>query len=347
MVGPLRSLVLLLLICALALGVVACGGEDEPSPADVPPDAIALIGEDEIPKADFDELMDRAKASYEQQKRPFPKPGSAEYDQLKDRAVSYLVQRYEFRKEAEEMGIEVTDEEVETRLARIKKETFGGNQKTYEAELTRLGLTDDDAREQIRDVIVQEKIFKEVTKDVEVTDEDVRTYYEDNEAQFSQPATRDVRHILVKSKEKADTLYAQLNETDANFAALAKQHSEDEGSAAQGGKYPAVKGQGVPEFDEVAFKLETGEISEPVKTQFGWHIIQAMGDVKEAKPTPLADVEESIRQQLLQEKQGEAMRKWVDEMEAEYEDDIVYAAGFKPPTPETGTDGTGSTSTGE
>ncbi len=343
MVVPLRSLILLLVTCAFALGAAACGGEDARSPADVPPDAIALIGEDEIPKSEFDELIARAKTSYEQQKRPFPKAGTPEYDQLKDRAVSYLVQRYEFREEAEELGIEVTDEELDARLAKIKKETFGGNDKTYRAELKRLGLTEEDAREQIRDVIIQEKLFKEVTKDVEVTDADVEAYYEKNKAQFSQPASRDVRHILVKSEAQAGVLYTQLRETDASFAALARQHSTDKASAAQGGKYAAVKGQSVPEFDEVAFELDKGEISRPVKTQFGWHIIQATSEIKEAKATPLEDVEDSIRQQLLQQKQSDAMRKWVEEMENEYEDEIVYAAGFAPPKPETGTGETATT----
>lgn len=344
MVVPLRSLALLLVTCAFALGVAACGGDDARSPADVPPDAIALVGDDEIPKAEFDELMERAKTSYKQQKRPFPKAGTPEYDQLKDRAVSYLVQRYEFRKEAQELGIEVTDKELDARLAKIKKETFGGNDKTYRAELKRLGLTEGEAREQIRDVVIQEKLFEEVTKDVKVTDEDVNAYYEKNKAQFSQPASRDVRHILVKSKAKADVLYAELTQTNADFAALAKKHSEDEGSAAQGGKYPAVKGQAAPEFDKVAFELDKGEISKPVKTQFGWHIIQATSEIKDEKATPLADVEDSIRQQLLQQKQSSAMRKWVEEMEKKYEDEIVYAAGFAPPKPETGTGESATTS---
>ncbi|MBW3592293.1 MAG: peptidyl-prolyl cis-trans isomerase [Actinobacteria bacterium] len=343
MVVPLRSLILLLVTCAFALGAAACGGGDEQSSADVPPEAIALVGEEEIPKSEFDELIERAKTSYKQQKRPFPKAGTPEYDELKDRAVSYLVQRYEFREEAEELGIEVTDEELDARLAKIKKETFGGNDKTYRAELKRLGLTEEDAREQIRDVIIQEKLFEEVTKDVEVTDADVKAYYEKNKAQFSQPASRDVRHIVVKSRAKAAALYTQLTSTNADFAALAKKHSEDKGTAVQGGKYTAVKGQSVPEFDEVAFELDKGEISQPVKTQFGWHIIQATSEVKDAKATPLADVEDSIRQQLLQQKQSEAMRKWVEEMEKKYEDEIVYAAGYAPPKPETGTGETATT----
>jgi foldase protein PrsA len=346
MVVPLRSPVVLLVAFAFALGGAACGGDDAKSPADVPPDAIALVGDDKIAKADFDELLERAKTSYKQQKRPFPKAGTPEYDQLKDRAVSYLVQRYEFREEADELGISVTDKELDERLKKIKKETFGGNDQTYQAELKRLGLTEEDAREQIRDVIIQEKLFEAVTKDVKVTDEDVEAYYEKNKAQFSQPASRDVRHIIVKSKAKADLVYAELTQTNANFAELAKKHSEDKGTAAQGGKYAAVKGQSVPEFDKVAFELDKGEISEPVKTQFGWHIIQATSDVKDAKATPVADVEDSIRQQLLQQKQSEAMRKWVEEMEKKYEDEIVYAAGFQPPKPETTSGESATTNSG-
>ena len=342
MVAPLRRLVALLLTCALTVAVSACGGDDEKTSADVPPGAIALVGDDEISKGDFDELMKRAEQSYKQQKRPFPKAGTPEYDQLKDRAVSYLVQQYEFREEAKELEIEVTDKDVDARLAKIKKDTFGGNEKTYRSELARLGLTEDDARQQIRDVIIQEKLFKEVTKDVKVTDADVKAYYEKNKAQFSQPASRQVRHILVKSRAKADLLYAQLQD-GADFAELAKMHSEDKGTAVQGGKYPAVKGQSVPEFDKVAFSLERGEISKPVKTQFGWHIIQAIGRIKREKATPLSDVESSIRQQLLDQKRSDAMRKWVERLHEKYEDEIVYAAGFAPPKPETGT---GTTTTG-
>ena len=343
----LRTLVLFFSTCALALGLAACGGDEKKSSEDVPPDAIALIGDDEVPKSEFDELMKRAEKSYKAQKRPFPKPGSKEYEDLKDRAVSFLVQRYQFRKEAEEMGVEASDEDVEKRLDKIKKETFGGNEKTYKAELKRLGLSEQDVQEQVRDVIIQEKLFKAVTKGVKVTDSDVKSFYEKNKAQFSQPASRDVRHILIscrkpaeceKDKAKADQLHRQL-EGGASFAALARKHSEDPGTKAQGGKYPAVKGQSPPEFDKVAFELEKGEISTPVKTQLGWHIIQALTPIKRASATPLKDVEDSIRQQLLQQKQSEKMRKWVDGLAKEYEDEIVYAAGYAPPKATTGTTG--------
>jgi parvulin-like peptidyl-prolyl isomerase len=139
-----------------------------------------------------------------------------------------------------------------------------------------------------------------------------------------------VRHILVKSKAKADDLYEQLQD-GADFAALAKQHTEDTSSKENGGKLTISKGQTVAPFDRTAFLLEKGVISRPVKTEFGYHIIEALSEVKPEKVTPLKDVKESIRQQLLQTKKNETMTKWVDDLKQDYEDKVSYAAGFNPP----------------
>jgi parvulin-like peptidyl-prolyl isomerase len=327
MTHPVRKLIALLAACALALGATACGGGDgAKSPQDVPADAIALVSDQEVPKAEFTALMARAEKGYKAQKRDFPKVGSPEYQDLKTRAIEYLVQRYQYRVEAEALGIEITDEEITKRIDQIKKQSFGGSDEKFAAELEKLGLTEDEAREEIRDRLIQEKIYDEITGDVKVTDEQVTTYYEKNEAQFTQP--RQVRHILVKKKALADRLRAEL-EKDANFAALARKHSTDEGSAKQGGKLTVTKGQTVPEFDKLAFELDEGAISQPVKTQFGWHIIEALEPVK---VTPLDDAKATIRRQLLDGKKKTAMESWVAETKRKYSGEVVYAVGYKPTT---------------
>jgi parvulin-like peptidyl-prolyl isomerase len=175
-----------------------------------------------------------------------------------------------------------------------------------------------------------------VTGDVMLTDKQVEEYYRKNKSQYSQPESREVRHILVKTRAQADDIYNQLK-AGADFTALAKKYSQDTGSKANGGKLTISKGQTVAPFDQTAFLLKKNEISKPVKTEFGFHVIQPIGDVKPAKVTPLKDVKESIRQQLAQTKKNEAMTKWVDELKKDYEDKISYAVGFTPPPAATST----------
>jgi parvulin-like peptidyl-prolyl isomerase len=316
---------LALLLCALTLGLAACGGDE-----DVPSNAVAIVDGEEVAKSDFDALINQAKTSYKNQKREFPAAGSQEYQTLRNQAVQFLVQREQFEQEAADMDVEVTDKQIDARLEQIQKQYFGGDKAKYEKQLKDQGLSDTQVRNDIRAQIVSEKIFAQVTRDTKVTDAEVDKYYKDNKEQYSQPESRDVRHILVKTKAKADDLAAQI-ENGGDFAALAKQHSTDTGSKQNGGKLTISRGQTVAPFDAAAFALKKGDVSPPVKTEFGFHIIEALSDVKAAKTTPLKDVSESIKQQLLQTKKNETMTKWVDDLKKDYEDKVSYAAGFTPP----------------
>lgn len=317
---------LALLLCALVVVALAgCGGDE-----DVPSDAVAVVDGTDIARSDYAALISQAKKSYKNQKREFPAAGSQEFQTLRNQAVQFLVQREQFEQEAKDMDVEVTDKQIDARLEQILKQYFGGDQKKYEKQLKEQGLTEAQVRNDVRAQIVSEKIFEQVTKGVKVTDKDVEEYYAKNKAQYSQPESRDVRHILVKTKKQADDLYAQLG-NGADFAALAKKYSEDTGSKANGGKLTISKGQTVAPFDQSAFQLKKNDISKPVKTEFGYHIIQPLSDVKAAKVTPLKDVKESIRQQLQQTKKNEAMTKWVDELKKDYKDKVSYATGFSPP----------------
>jgi parvulin-like peptidyl-prolyl isomerase len=320
----------LLALTTLALVAASCGGTGT---AALGPDDVAVVASKTVTKEQFQAIMGpegRARKSYEAQKRPFPKPGTTEYEQLKGQAVTFLIQRAEFEQEAENLGVEISDEKVDKRIEQLKKQFYGGSDERYRQTLKQQGLTEEQAEEEVRAQLISEGLFKKVTEDVEVTQEEIRSYYNTHKSQYEQPDSREVRHILVQKKALADRLYTQLK-SGASFAALAKRYSKDPGSASNGGKLTVSKGQTVPEFDAMTFKLKTNEISKPVKTQYGYHIIQALSAVKPAEKTPLSKVDDSIKQQLEQQQKNETMTKWVEDTKKDYcNSKIKYQVGYQP-----------------
>ena len=323
----LRSHILLPIAAAsLLLAAVACGGGDSD---DVPSNSIAVVGDERISKAEFDRLLNQARSSYKESKRPFPQSGTEEYVQLRDQIVQYLVRRAQFAEEAKSRGIEISDDQVDKRLEQLVQQYFQGNRKRYEQQLKANGVSNDQVREDIEAQLVQEQLFQDVTKDVKVSDAEMQKYYRENKQQYSTPAQRDIRHILVKKNQKAlaDNLAAQIR-AGGNFAQLARRYSQDPGSKKLGGRLEISRGQTVPAFDKVAFTIPKGQISSPVRTQFGWHVIEALTAVQPAKTTPFKQVKQAIRQQLLQSKKSEASTKYVEELEDG--NNVDYQVGFAP-----------------
>ncbi len=325
---------LLIVAAALALVAAGCGG----SSTKVPSDAVAIVNGQPISKSQLDQLLTQAKVTYKNQKRAFPKAGTAEYAALQTQAITFLVQRSEFAQEAKKMGIKVTDQQVEDRLTQIKKQYFKSDPKKYLAQLAQQGLTDSQVRDDLRAQLISEAIFAKVAGSVTVTDKQIADYYDKNKTQYHTPPSRDVRHILVKDKALAAKLYAQIKANNgATFAQLAKKYSQDPGSKNTGGKLTVTKGQTVPPFDQAAFTLPTRGISTPIHTQYGWHIIQPLSDIRPAKTTPLASVKESIRQQLLQTQKNAAMTAWVANAKKKYDTKTRYQVGYGPATTATTT----------
>jgi peptidyl-prolyl cis-trans isomerase C len=312
------------------LFAVGCGTSSDAG--DVPPDSVAVVGDRTITKSEYDDLVQYAKRNYATQKRQFPKVGTQEYAQIRDGAVRFLVQRAQFEVKAQDLDIDVSDKAVDKRIQDYIKERYKGDEKKFQQELKQQGLTEAQARQIIRANLIQEAIFNKVTADVKVSDKEIRQYYDKNRAQYATPDTRLVRHVLVKSKSQADRLYEQLKNPGADWKAIAKRYSQDPGSKDKGGRYTATKGQLLPEFEQVAFSIKTNQVAKPVKTQAGWHIIQALAPIKKGTSTPFAQVKEAIRQQLLQDKKNKKMESWVKDMRKDLADDTAYQVGYKPTT---------------
>ncbi len=333
----MRYLTTTFLVAALAAVLAGCGGGG----SNVPSGAVAKVSGQTITQKQFDDLLEQAKRSYQTQKRPFPKAGTKEYATLKFQAVQYLVQRAEFQQEADKLGVKISDAEIEKRLDKIKKQYFGGSDTRYKKQLAQQGLTDAQVKDDIKAQLVQEKIFKKVTSDVKVTDAAIRKYYDEHKSQYGTPDQRDVAHILVKTKSLADKLYKRAKGGE-DFAKLAKRYSQDPGSKKLGGKLTISRGTTVGPFDQTAFLLKTGQISHPVKTDFGYHIIKALGPIKPAKTTPFAKVKKTIRTQLLQQKRSQATTTWTTKLKKDFDGKVSYQTGYAPPTTST----TAGTTTG-
>jgi foldase protein PrsA len=335
MASSLRKLLPLLLLALAATLVAACGSSD--SSKTVPPGAVALVGDKAIEKADLDRLLAQTKTNYEAQKQEFPEVGTPQYETLKSTLLKGLVQQAQWEQAGAAMGVRVSDKEIDTRLDALKQQYFKGDEDKFKAELDKQGLTVEQLREQLRARLLSDKIYSAVIKKVKVTDANIKAYYDNHKAQYLQPESREVRHILVKKESLADELYAKLK-NGADFAQLARKYTQDEASRADGGNFTAYKGKTVAPFDRFVFAAKKGDLSKPIKTEFGWHLIEVLSDVKPAAPQPLAEAKDTISATLLQQQQNQALKAWVKDAQSEYE--VTYAPGYAPASTGTADSGT-------
>ena len=158
---------------------------------------------------------------------------------------------------------------------------------------------------------------------VTVSPQDVQRYYEDNQQQYSEPEKVRASHILLKIegkdeaavKKQAEDLAAQAKK-GADFAGLAKKYSQDDSNNTKGGDLDFFgRGQMVADFDKVAFALKPGEISDPVKTEFGYHVIKVV-DKKTASQRPLAEVRAQIEDQIRWQRAQDQAQRLADEVAA-------------------------------
>ena len=331
-----RSVTGTALVVALALLAGACGGSSKSSKPDGKT-VIAQVAGIDVKRSDLDAQLKQQLAQLKTAGQKVPAVGSKEYLQIKQALVARLVQKAEIAAAATEKKVKVSDGDVTKQLDKIKQANAYTNGKFDSAKWTKALKQSSTNEAQLRDELVtyiqQQKLTAILTKNIKATPADVRVYYKTNKAvEFTTQATREVRHILVKTQAKANELYAKLATSDAQFAALAKANSLD-GSKAQGGSLGKItKGATVPPFDKVAFSIATGTVSKPVKSQFGWHLIEATKGVVAASVRPLdAALSKQIKTKLETQKKQTAVQTWFTTYQKKVEKEIVYAKGYAPP----------------
>lgn len=214
---------------------------------------------------------------------------------------------------------EATDKEVNEQFNEMK-EQYG---ETFEQFLASQGHTEDSLKSTIKMSILQEKALLE---DIEVTDEEIQTYIDNSKKEVN------ARHILVEDEATAAEVKNKLNQ-GGDFAALAKEYSTDTGSAENGGSVDwfGVDAQMVPEFIDTSFALEKNEISEPVKSQYGYHIIQVT-DIRDVESElDFEKDKEDLRKQLAYKKADQTafldkVRKMIEDADVKIEDEDLKDA---------------------
>jgi foldase protein PrsA len=309
----MKRLVLVMAAATLLLVPVVAGcGENMPA------GAIATVGDGVVTQQQFDEIVNISKkqAAGQATPQPFPSPGTQQYNYFSAQVVNMLVNQELMKQQAAKLGVSVTDKELNDKIKTYEKQF--GSAKKFQTYIEKQGMTMDFAKALIKNQTLTQAIYTKVTASATVTEADMKAYWQKH-------ATRTVRHILVKTKAEAEKVRALLeaNPSDANWKKLAKKYTLDPSGKTTGGSLgPITQGTMVPAFDKVAFSLKKDVISEPVKTQYGWHII-------EATDIPTYDQSKAQIKQMLQAQGAQtAWTKWLDKVTKEA--NIRYAAGFDP-----------------
>jgi foldase protein PrsA len=212
--------------------------------------------------------------------------------------LQQLVQETLIDQYAKNNNINVTDAEVDAKETQIKANFPSGS---WDEMLKARGLTEADVRSALREQIILDKAL---AKDVTITPAQVKDYFNKNHASFDKPEQVTARHILVQGLPLANQIEAQLKTNPNSFADLAKKYSTDPGSKAKGGELGAFRrGQMVPAFDKYAFSAPIGQISPPIKSPFGYHIIQVESRTPGTKAT-LASATPQIMDTLRQQQEA-------------------------------------------
>jgi foldase protein PrsA len=270
---------------------------------------VATVNGQPISKADFDSKLESSPVAL---------------STLQQMVRDMLIQQY-----AKQNNINITDDQVKAKEASLQANFPAGQ---WDEMLKARGLTEDDVHNALREQLI---IDAAVGKDAKVSDAQIQDYFNKNHAAFDKPEQVDARHILVGDLKTAQKVEGLLK-NGGNFADLAKTYSTDPGSKDKGGELGLFRrGQMVPAFDQAAFSLPVGKISDPVKSPFGYHIIQVEKRIPGEKAT-LASTHDRIADMLREQQEAPLIQPFLTNLQQKANivvNDPRYQAAFPTPLP--------------
>jgi foldase protein PrsA len=342
--------------CALlgvSATVAACGG--------VPGNAVATVDGESVSKTDFSHWLTVAAKSSGQANAAVPDPQSdykncvaqkrkttpapakgqpkvtdaqlktqckTEYTQLRDQVLQLLISFKWIQGEADSMGVKVTDADVKKSFAEQKKQSFPKDT-DYKKFLQTSGQSESDILERVRLDLLSNKIRDKVIKGKDtVSDAAIQDFYNKNKARFAQPEKRDLRVVLTKKKDEAQTAYNALKGGDS-WSTVAKKYSIDDTSKAAGGKLPAqAKGTLDKQLDDAVFSAKKNQLEGPIKTQYGYYDFEVT-KVTPASQQTLDEAKATIKQTLQSQNQQKALDAFVKDFTKRWKDKTECSENYK------------------
>ena len=351
--SPARPLAVIALTALCAAVATGCGN-------DVPPSAVAKVGDATISKDEFNRWLASAAAGAQAQggsstvpeppdfekciaslkQQPAPEGGQSpsgedlkkqcedQYDQLKGEVMQFLIQAEWVQQEAADRDVEVSEKEVRDSFDQQKQQAFP-KAADYKAFLKDSGMSEEDILYRVELDQLQTKLTQAITKDeVKISETDIEEFYDKNKQQFARPETRDLNLVLTKTEARAEEAKQAIEGGD-KFAPVAREFSIDKTTKAQDGKLTDLtKGQQDQQLEQAAFGAQEGELEGPVKTQFGFYVFEVT-DVTKPAQSPLEEVKETIRQQLRSQREQKVLDDFSKDFRDEYTDKTQCAEDFR------------------
>lgn len=268
---------LLGMILVLAISMTACKKEN------INEDVVAKINDEVITKDELYETL---------------------VEQNGEQVLNLLIAEKIINLEAKKQKVDVSEEDIQNNIDKIIK-NYGGEEEFNQA-IEQYGYTLEDLK---KDIATNVKIKKLLEPNISISEEEMLNYFETNKETFNQKEEVRARHILVATEEEAKEVLEKLK-AGGDFSELAKEYSLDESNKESGGELGFFgRGKMVAEFEETAFTLKLNEISEPVKTDYGYHIIE-VEEKKEAKEANYEENKDAIKEILLEEKIPTEYEEW-------------------------------------
>jgi peptidyl-prolyl cis-trans isomerase C len=252
--------------------------------------------------------------------------------EFETQALNQLISSELLLQASQELDIKDLDKQAEDKLAEIKKRF--PDQKVYAAELQKIGVDEKGLLESTRrDLAIAYLVNAKIAPEVKVSEEEIKKFYDQNPDKFRQEEQVRASHILIgvddkarteekrAAREKAEKLHRELV-NGADFARLAKENSTCPSSKQGGDLGYFGRGRMVPQFEQAAFALQPGGLSDIVETRFGYHIIKVT-DRKKAETIPLSATREKIENYLRGQKTNAAIEAFVGEARKNAKIDVL------------------------